>query len=207
MTRAAIELRILSLYTAGSETEAYNISEIARGTGAAYPHVHAAVKQMLEAGLLHEYHIGKSLFCRVDLSNGLARNLLAQAGLRRKEEALDNQEFKNIDREVQRLAVDEPSIIAAIYKDGGVTFVVSHTKTSRRISRSTFIPNLTFTTPQKLKQELLTTTAPLKDAIILLGYERLLHLISPIHEQLLLLHSRLGTKEAKRRKREKGVKQ
>jgi len=196
VTRAAIELRILSLYTAGDEAEAYNISEIARATNAAYPHVHAAVVRMLDEGLLHEYRVGKSVFCRVDLTNQLTRNLLAQAGLRRKEEELNNaasraSELRNIDREVQRLAVDDSAIIAALYKDGAVTLVVTERKEMRHIRKQTFLPELSFTTPYRLREELLSTTALLKDAIVLLGYERLLFLISPIHEQLLLLHSRL----------------
>ncbi len=197
MTRAAIELRILSLYTAGAEAEAYSISEIARATNAAYPHVHAAVTRMLDEGLLHEYRIGKSVFCRVDLTNQLTRNLLAQAGLRRKEEELNTpgpkiSALRNIDREVQRLAVDDSAIIAALYKDGAVTLVVTERKETRRILKQTFLPQLAFTTPRKLKEQLLSTTEPLAGSIVLLGYERLLLLLSPIHEQLLFLHSRLA---------------
>ncbi len=191
MKQAGIELRILSLYIVGSEIEAYNISELARRSGGAYPHVHAAVKGLVAQGVLKELRLGRSRYCTVDLSSDLARNLLAQASLLRKRATLSSPNLRNMDAEVQRLALDEPSLLSAIYKEGALRFVVAEKKTAIRLLRQTNLINVSFATPAEFRAELLRSFDLLDGATILYGYERLLLSLSPIHEQLRLNYSRL----------------
>ncbi len=191
MTHAAIETRILSIYLAGSEAEAYTISELARRTGAAYPHVHAAARRMAADGLLEIRAVGRASYCSVNLADGLARNLLAQAALRRKPSALSSPNLRNLDAEVQRLAVEEPRLIAALLAKEGLRLIVTERDAVRPILRKTALLNVSFSTPDELRDELLGSMALLDGATPLLGYARLLLHLAPVHERLLLNHAAL----------------
>ena len=197
MKQAGIDLRILSLYIAGSEIEAYNISELARRSGGAYPHVHAAVKSLVARGVLKELRLGRSRYCTVDLSSDLTRNLLAQASLLRKRALLTSPNLRNMDAEVQRLALDDPSLLAAVYKEGALRFLVADRKAPARLLRRTSLINVSFSTPAELRTELLASFGTLTDAVVLHGYERILMTLLPVQEQLRLNHSRLFRGEEK----------
>lgn len=189
MTRAAIETRILSLYTAGCEAEAFNISELARGTGAAYPHVHAAVNGMIAQGILRGHAVGKSLCCTVNLKDALARNLLGQAAVRRKEGSLDRPNLRNMDGQILRLAVEEPRLLSVILSKERLLFVVTDRSAIRPLLARTDLINIVFSTPDELREQLLATLAPI-EGTVLHGYDRLLLMLIPIQERLLLNHSR-----------------
>lgn len=191
-TRLGIEARILSLFCGGNEAEAYNISQLARGTGAAYPHAHAAVGRMLAEGLLRSSAVGRSTTCTPDLTNDLARNLLAQADLHRKRQALSTPNLMNLDGELRTLATEEPRLIAA-FLDGsdGVRFIVTDKAAQQAILKRTTLINLSFSTPDELRAELLASMDLLKGSVALLGYERFLLILAPIQERLMLNHSAL----------------
>ncbi len=192
---AAIQQRILSLYSAGSETEAYNISEIARKTGAAYPHVHAAVQRLITQQVLIEYKFGNSRYCRVNLNNDVARALLTQANLILKAQQMDTPNLRNLDEEIKQLAIEEPRLLAAIYQYGKLRFLVSDKDAIKSILQKTGLINITFNTPQEFREEILAGSASLTNAIILHGCDTLLLNLSPIQDQLFLNYSRFFRKE------------
>jgi len=191
VTRAAIEIRILSTYLAGSEAEAYSISELAHRAGAAYPHVHAAVRRMTHDGLLVVRTVGRGVYCTVNLADGLARNLLAQAALRRKAAFLAHPNLRNLDAEIRRLAVEEPRLIAALLVKDGIRFIISEKDAIRPILRQTDLPDITFSTPEELRAELLGSMALLADATPLHGYDQLLLHLQPVQKRLMLNHAAL----------------
>ncbi len=190
MTRVAIETRILSLYVAGSEAEVFNVSEIAKGVGAAYPHTHAAVKRMIRDGILSAITVGKSILCSVNLENDLARNLLAQAQCRRKASLLSRPNLLNLDAEMRRIAAEEPQVIVAILNKEGIRFIVTERKAAMAVLRRTSMLGLSFSDPDEFRAELLTSMRTLDGSTILFGYDRLLLILLPIHRQLSLNHAR-----------------
>lgn len=199
MTRVAIEVRILSSYIGGYETEAYNISELSRKTGAAYPHVYETVQQMLKDGLLRVRRVGRSSYCTINLADGLARNLLAQSVLRRNRRALRRPNLHNLEAEVESIALEEPNLISVILlRDGTLHFIVSEQKSKRAILKRTDLINISFSTPEEFQKEILSSMELLRGSHILYGYEHILLLLLPIQEQLLLNHSVLfrGEKSA-----------
>jgi hypothetical protein len=197
VTRAAIETRILSLYAAGCEAEAYNIREISLKTNAAYPHVYAAVQEMVKRGLLVSSVVGKAVYCRINLANDLARNLLCQALIRKQETALAKPNLKNLAAELRRLAREEPRLLAVVLNGERLRCLVTDAKAARPLLRKTDLPNISFSTPAELREELIGSMAVLDGALIFLGYERVLLTIEPIQEQLLLNHSALFRSKAR----------
>lgn len=193
VTRAAIEARILSLYADGYEAEAYSISDLSRKADAAYPHVHATVVAMEKEGLLKTRELGRSRYCTVCLENDMARNLLAQADVRRKADALKKPNLENLDRMVRDLTATEPGLLAVILHEGSLLFVIAENSLAvrRRVLRKVGIPNISFSTPEDLGSLLLRDLSLLRDGIVLFGYERILLLLLPFQERLLLNHGAL----------------
>lgn len=199
--RPSIETRILSQFTSGAEAEAYTISDLARRTKAAYPHVHAAVTTLLTEGVLNAATAGHALFCTLNLENDLCRTLLNEANYHHKQHLLAAPNLKNLDAEVRRLVIAEPRILAVISGDNGLRFIITDKDTRRPILQQTTLLNISFTTPNELQQELLASMTLLKGSTVLFGYDRLLLLLQPIHEQLRLNHSTLfrGATKGERR--------
>jgi len=186
VTRPSIEVRILGLYTAGREAEAYTISEIARKVKAAYPHVHAAVQTMADQGLLRIRQAGKASICTADLTNGIARALILQAHLR---DVKPTQSALAYEAEIRRLA-EEPCLIAAIRQRERLFFIVTDHSRDHSLLKKTPLLNISFLTPEQLSRLLLSLKrgeyGPLDGSEIILGYERLLLTIAPIQERLML---------------------
>ena len=157
--RPSIETRILSTYIAGAEAEAHSISELARQAKAAYPHAHAAVTALLNDRILVSMNVGRALFCTPNLENDLCRTLLNEANCRRKQHLLSAPNLKNLDAEVRRLVIGEPRIIAVISNGTGLRFVVTEKAAQRDILRQTDLLNISFSTPDELRQELLASMA------------------------------------------------
>jgi hypothetical protein len=197
--RPSIEVRVLATYL-GDECEAWTISELARKTGAAYPHVHAAVTGLIGGGVLRARTVGKALYCSPDFSNGRCRALACEANVDRKERLLNAPNLRNMDAEVRRLVIAEPRIVAVIQNGAAVRFLVTEKAAQRDILRKTQLLNLSFSTVDEYRAELLASFSSLRDATVLEGYDRLLLLLSPMQEQLLLNHAQLfrGVKERRR---------
>ncbi len=187
--RQPIELRILSLYAGGSEAEAFNISEISRKTGAAYPHTYHAVKQLIQEGLLEEKRYGKARYCTANLSHPLTRNLLIRATLAGSTLPKQSREaFENLRREIERLTLEHPQLLAALFDGKRLFFLVSTKRAARRIGRDTFLFNITFYTPEEFRKALLNNPE-LLSMQVLFGHERLLLLLSKVQERILFQHS------------------
>jgi len=179
-----IEERILSCYLSGSETTAFNISELARKTGAAYPHIHAAAKAMIDAGILIARKQGRSSVCRPNLKNGLTRNLLARAAIQKKEHHLTKPNLRNLDAEIERLVMLEPRILAVTLKGERLHFIVADMEARHSTLKRTSLINIDFSTPETLRENLATESFSLGGAIILHGYERLLLIIASEQERI-----------------------
>lgn len=193
--RTSIETRILSLFTAGAEAESFSISEIARKTGAAYPHVHAAVTGLLSQQVLLSTNIGKALYCSPNFESDLCRHLLSEAMLWRKETLLGAPNLKNINAQIRQLATSDSRLIAVILNNDALRFVITDKAAANEILKQTTILNVSFSTPGELKSELLNSLALLDGATVLLGYDRLLLLLAPLQQQLRLNHSALFRRE------------
>jgi hypothetical protein len=141
--------------------------------------------------------VGRALFCTPNLENDLCRTLLNEANCRRKQHLLSAPNLKNLDAEVRRLVIGEPRIIAVISNGTGLRFVVTEKAAQRDILRQTDLLNISFSTPDELRQELLASMALFKDSVVLFGYDRLLLILQPIHERLRLNHSTLFRSDRK----------
>lgn len=197
--RPSIETRLLSSYTGGAEHQFYSISQLARAAKAAYPHAHAAITGLVDKGVLEATIVGRSLLCTPNLASERCRLLLCEANLGRKERLLASPNLRNLDAEVRRLAVDDHRLVAAILKGERLRFVVTDHDCQRDLLRRTSLVNISFSTPDELRQELLRSPEPLTGATPLLGYDRLLLLLLPIQRQMGLNHSALfrGRKEVR----------
>lgn len=181
MTRAGIELRILSLYTGGCEAATYNISEIARATGAAYPHVYKAVSKMTRDGLLSVVKIGHAHYCRPNLANSLTRNLMERAALQQQTRE------QNLEREIQRLVINHPELLVVMKEEEKLTLLISTKRAAHRIRKDTILFNLVFLTPEEFTEHLRANHPgdnSLLKAPVLYGYERLLLLLQPVYDEL-----------------------
>lgn len=184
MTRTAIEARIFSLYVGDGIVQAYNISTIAKRIGAAYPHVHAAVHEMVENGLLETRNIGNAVFCSPNLGNDFARNLLAHAALLEKHKIMNSPNEQNMTRAIRELAMKHPELLCALYTEEGICFVVPNKDCQSTILRDTNLYNIRFLLPNELRDELLDDIGLLKRGISLHGYDNLLLILQPIQSLL-----------------------
>lgn len=190
MVRATIEKRLLAIYSGGSEAEAFNISQLSRETGAAYPHTHTAVNGLIESGLLIATRIGKSQYCTLNLCNELTRSLLSQVNAEQKRKALKRLNLRNLNEEVKRLAIEDPRLLAVILHNKKVYFIIAEEQAKQSLLRQTALIDIDFLTVPQLQKQLLLNLQ-LLNGLTLFGYERFLFAIAPIHERLIQNHARL----------------
>lgn len=189
MTRNTIDSRILACYTRGNESEAFNISDLARATKAAYPHIHAAVRQLVDEEVLVKRRFGRSDYCTVNLDNPLTRALLAAALHQASPQFFSQPNIRNLQRELALLATSEPRLLAALHTKQGILLLVTERAAIKSVLKKTGLTHLTFATPTELRQDSRDRHGLFAGTTPLLGYERFLLELAPIHEELVLNHA------------------
>lgn len=182
--------RIITAFLGHNIAEPLNISQISREIGAAYPHTYNAVSELIDEHILIAKTIGKSRYCTLNLESDRARSLLGTSFVEHKESRLTTKNLQNLNQEIRRLSLIEPSILAAIFHENFVQIVITDKSKTRTILKNTAIPNISFLTPKELQNSLLNSL-DLLDGVVLFGSDRLLLLVHPIQQQLMLNHSAL----------------
>ncbi len=189
MTRNTIDSRILARYTRGNECEAFNISDLARLTKAAYPHVHAAVQQLVDEGVLVKRRFGRSDYCTVNLDSPLARALLDAALHRANEQFYRQPNIANLQRELSLLSTKEPRLLGALHTKDGILLLLTERAAVKSILKKTSLTHLSFSTPTELRLDARDRRGCFDGTTPLFGYERLLVELASIQEALVLNHA------------------
>lgn len=187
VVRQTIEVRILSTFLEGKLFDSHSISDISRQIDAAYPHTHATITEMITQGLLKSYALGRTLLCAPNLENDLTRALLCQAHACIKAKN-QTPTLNNLDCEIRKLASSELGLLSVILHEKDLHFIVSDESIKQKIVAMTSMVNLHLWTAKEFIKLLFEDSSALNGTTIM-GFDRLLLLLAPYREQLMLNHA------------------
>lgn len=143
-------LEILELYRQ-EPLLGISIRALAQRLDKAYPLIHAHVSRLLDVGILHAEMIGRSRFCRLDLSHPQAQHLLAFLAARHPQTAL-MQRLQSINEEI-------PLYTASLTKDERVIIVTDHLEHRKKLKHLLPFNNVEIIDTEGFKQSLYEETA------------------------------------------------